>query len=85
MNLDGIPAEPLFECADGIERRPIWNGHELRQAGRQALNFPEVIGLIGGNPNRAARDERPIERSKKALRHDSARRMAPLRPGIGKH
>ena len=85
MNQDGVAAEPFFESADSLPRPPIRDRRETGRTGSHALNFREVVALIGRNSNGAAVGERTLEGNQKISCEQPASGMTPLRPRIGKH
>lgn len=84
MNFEIALPKSLLKSANG---RPHFRLGTYGKAGRlrnQALDFLEIIHLIGRDPDAALRSERSMNRRKKIACHDATTPMPPLWPGIGK-
>jgi hypothetical protein len=71
----------------GANLRPHFSIRADRKVGglrNQALDFLEIIHLIGRDPHAAVRNERSMNGREKIACHHTTTPMSPLWPGIGK-
>jgi hypothetical protein len=85
VNLYFVLPESLLECAPRIWRVSRRRDNELRQSSDQALDLPEIFGLIRRDPKRAGCSERTTNCGEKIFGDHATTRMSPLWPRIGKH
>jgi len=85
MNRKSLLREPFFELAHDARRNRVRDDLKKRRLRNQPGNLPEVVRFVGRDSRDAIRDKRAMDRREEILRDQTARRMASLRPGIGKH
>lgn len=84
MNCEIALPKSLLEGADRRAHFSTWAYGKARRLRNQALDFLEIVHLIGRNPEAALRDERSMNGREKIVCHDTTTPMPPLWPGIGK-
>ena len=85
VNRPAFPLKLFFKRAQCNCRFPLPNHDKLRRSSRQALDLSEIFGFICRDPNEPSLRQGTREKNEEAFGQNSARGMAPLRPGIGKH
>jgi hypothetical protein len=84
VNCDiALPKSP-FKGANGRSRFGIRADDKAGGLRNQALDFLEIIHLIGCDPDPALRNKRSMNGPEKIACHHAATPMPPLWPGIGK-
>lgn len=85
MNLPAFLPKLFFKRAQGNCRFLLPDHDKLRRSSRQALGLSEIFGFICRDPDEPFLRQGTREKNEEAFSQNSARGMAPLRPGIRKH
>lgn len=85
MNRDSILGEALLEFARRSHGRGVSHDREVRRSRSEPSDLLEIIGLVGRDAHDAVGAEGVMERPEKGLVDQAARRVAALRPRVGKH
>lgn len=85
MNLHAAECKLLFELTHRSCRHRIRGDRKPGRLRNETRDLTEIFGVIGRDSHGPASSQGTMERGQKLSADQTARRMAALRPGIGKH
>lgn len=85
MNRHSRVHESLLELAWRRQKRRVVDHRKVRQLRNQPDDLPVIVRFVRGNSNGAIGSKGAVHGEEEAFGDETARRMAPLRPWIGKH